>query len=69
MIIGRAALMPCPVSGFLAMIVKVLSGWTVMYVLGASDQADWAGPPPPSRCAKAGTYLPMMTPPPASAVT
>ena len=33
--------MPCPVSGFLAMIVNVLSGWTVMYVLGASDHSDW----------------------------
>jgi hypothetical protein len=30
MIIGSAVLMPCPVSGFFAMIVKVLSGWMVM---------------------------------------
>ena len=38
--------MPCPVSGFFAMIVNVLSGWTVMYVLGASDHCDGAGAPP-----------------------
>ena len=60
MIFGRAVLMPCPVSGFLAMIVKVLSGWTVMYVFGASDHGI-AGPPPrPPCCANAGAYMPMM---------
>jgi hypothetical protein len=67
MIIGSAARMPWPVSGFLAMIVKVLSGWMVMYVLGASDHSDGAGAPPP--WPNTGAYMPMTTPPPASAVT